>query len=443
MIAVAKKFLYAVPFTVAIVCATLYYPYIGGKALFFRFIIEATTLLIMIAWAQGDLLFKENIRHRSFVVTIGIFLGIFIIATLFGIDPKLSFWSSFERMDGVFQMIHYGILFFLLILLFKKEHEWQKIFFLSVIAGLLVILAVPIITTLHGAPQWDILFSHNRFIGSLGNASYVGSYFLFSFFYIGMLTIHHFQKRKSLLNILFLGICTIIFLIFLILTQTRGAVLGLGAGIMATLFFLLFSGQKKVKSISQKILLSIIGISVLISAGSFFLPKNYCPICQRFITLSPTDNTNKPRILIWQTALESIKDHPLLGWGPENFYAAFNARFNPNHFNPQNPEGSEIRVDRPHNIYLQYFVDAGIIGFLSFIALFVILYKDLFTLLKKKNVLPVAVLYQAAIIFGFSIAYLVSAFFSVEALPTTFNLFIFFAFCSWFFYHYNQNPDTI
>lgn len=71
------------------------------------------------------------------------------------------------------------------------------------------------------------------------------------------------------------------------------------------------------------------------------------------------------RIMIWQSSWKMITDHPLLGIGPGNFqttYLAYQQYF---------PTYLEWAVPHPHNLYLSFWLQTGIIGLIGFILLVV------------------------------------------------------------------------
>jgi O-antigen ligase len=434
-----KALLYIVPFTVIVFTPNLYYPYVTGKAFFFRLIIEAALLLLFMAYAQAaPLAFKKALRS-PLTIPIGIFLGITLIATIFGIDPSLSFWGSFERSEGVFQLLHYGALYFMLLMFFTEFSDWKKLFIYSFITGIITLIGVQFTSLFFDHIDPSIVMKDGRFIGTLGNATYVGIYFMFMIGYIAILfsdTVASRAARSTQGMLIGLAIISLAFIVF---SQTRSAMLGLVAGTVAAIAFLLFRGDRKTRKISMIGLSIIITGAILVGAAGTMLPEKYCSLCHRFANLSPSAGANQPRLWIWQTALEGAKERPILGWGSESFYAVFNQNFDTRHFNP-NATTSETRIDRVHNIFLQYLVDTGILGLLSFLAIFGTLY---FHLLKRKiKELPIQLVYTAASLIGLSVAFLVAGFFSVESISMMIHLFIFLAFSSWFIETHIRTKQT-
>jgi FimV-like protein len=93
-------------------------------------------------------------------------------------------------------------------------------------------------------------------------------------------------------------------------------------------------------------------------------------------------------------ALEGIKERPLFGWGQENFNYVFNKNYDPRMY------AQEQWFDRTHNIFLDWLIAGGIIGFISYISIYFAL---LYCLWKKENQMTVV---EKALITGMISAYL-------------------------------------
>lgn len=82
------------------------------------------------------------------------------------------------------------------------------------------------------------------------------------------------------------------------------------------------------------------------------------------------------RVYLMQTAVQIIKEKPLIGIGMGNWGQVYHERFeadNPNH---------EVNMQSPHNIYLQVWNETGIIGLIGFLSLIGFQLKTLFMSLK-------------------------------------------------------------
>jgi tetratricopeptide (TPR) repeat protein len=65
----------------------------------------------------------------------------------------------------------------------------------------------------------------------------------------------------------------------------------------------------------------------------------------------------------WGMAWEGFKERPLLGWGQGNYEYVFSKHFDPGMY------GEEPWFDRTHNIYFDWLVAGGILGFIAYLLL--------------------------------------------------------------------------
>src|SRR3989338_9229860 len=90
---------YLLPFTLLIVLHNMFFPFISGKGFIFRISIE----LITAAWL-GLLVvdFRKYWPQWSIVsIALTVFVGAIFVTSFFGVDFNNSFWSNFERMEGL------------------------------------------------------------------------------------------------------------------------------------------------------------------------------------------------------------------------------------------------------------------------------------------------------------------------------------------------------
>lgn len=430
-----KFFLYLVPLSVIWVYQGTLFPFIVGKYIFFRTAVALAAIFFVWHWASGAAASarnnaeknaeqrRNNIMRQPLVVAVAVFALIYIISGFLGYNPSASFWSNFERGEGGLQIIQLLIFFSLLILTFKDQESWRKMFIVSIGSAVLVILY----GVAAAAGIGDFVGSGlcSRFAGALGNPAYLGTFLIFSIFYALYLGIQNLQTFK-LLNfetLLWFGLA-FIFAIFLLLSQTRGAVLGLGVGILAFLGYLLFTLPNKKH---RWYILSL--ISILIILGTFAVKYrqsiDLMPFCKeggnRILDISLGAETFQTRLLLWQESFEAFKERPILGWGPENFSAAFEKYYKP-YFTTW--------YDRAHNIFFDYLVMTGALGLLSFIGIFVAYYWQFFKA-GKQEIIPIAnyqSLIARALFFSLPIAYLVQGLVLFDVLSIYINLFMFLAF---------------
>ncbi len=103
----------------------------------------------------------------------------------------------------------------------------------------------------------------------------------------------------------------------------------------------------------------------------------------RITSISLKESTAQTRFWSWQSGLLGWKERPILGWGPENFVLAHAKHFNPRHFTGM---GAETIWDRAHNMVLEALTTMGILGCLSYLSIFIVVYYLLIKRFKEKRI---------------------------------------------------------
>lgn len=454
----SKFFLYVSIFSVLVVMTSAFFPFIGGKTYFFRTAIQLSVIFLLFWWAfeapqrEAWRRCKDMFRKPLFA-SVSIFALVFLLATLFAYDSYYAFWSNFERGEGGLQMIHYYAFFFLLVFLLRERKEWEKLFWLSIIAAVAMIAyglgAAVYFTAQDGsiynpfkfvgpyisqgklaAPTfWGRIFHTDRFQGSLGNPAYAAPYIMFSLFYL--LWLWFSTKGKTLSKGILYGAIGLFFLVFFFAAQTRGAFAGFAAAVF--LFLIVFAFEKKEfrKWLATLIAVLAIGFGLLVRYSNTDFVKNLP--ASRIFQLQTSDQTFQTRLWTWNSAWQGFLEKPLLGWGPENFSAVFDKYFDPRHFVPG--KQTETWFDYAHSIIFDYLAETGILGLLSFLAIFTVFYWEFFKKFKSENKVLKALL--AALPFGYFVQGL--ALFNVFAIYISLLLFMAFACYEFYFAHEHKH----
>ncbi|MDP3934680.1 MAG: O-antigen ligase family protein [Candidatus Giovannonibacteria bacterium] len=344
----------------------LFFPFITGKNFFFRIVVE----ILFALWATAAI-FNKKYRPRPSPIFWAVLatVGVLTLSTIFGENPYRSFWSNYERMEGLVTHLHLLAYFIMLISVFKNETDWRRFFYSSI--------AVSFIITIYSYLQFmgklEIHQSSDRLDATLGNSTYLAIFLIFNIF---LLVYYLFKDERIFARGLFAFILFIeVPIVFL--TATRGAILGLiGGAVLFALLLVWLEGSRRSKVLAS----GIIGIVLALSGAFFvlrntdFIHKNY--VLKRFADISPQEQTVKSRFTIWGMAFEGFKEHPILGWGPENFNLVFNKYYKPQLW-PQEPW-----FDRAHNVIFDWLIHGGILGLLAYLGAFIL---GLYTLWKKQS----------------------------------------------------------
>ena len=445
----SKFFLHASVLAVLVVMTTTFFPFIGGKDYYFRFAIELALISFLLWWAFeadfGAVLRKvQGEFRRPVVIAVSLFVLVFILATIFAYDPHAAFWSNFERGDGGFQVLHYYVFFLLLVILFDTQKDWKTIFRVSLATGVLMILygvladlgiVKSFVGIYGGAPPagWWAPLTQGRFQGSLGNPAYVAPYILFSFFYLAYLWASD-PKRTWLKHAGYIALAAF-FLLFFVLSQTRGALVGLGAAAAAFLIYLAWSFKAWRRWLAPTFIICAIAASLLIYYHDSPFVKKLPG--GRIFDISLSDQTVSTRVWTWGSAWQGFLERPVLGWGPENFTAVFDKYFDPRHYVPG--EQTETWFDRAHSLYFDALAETGILGFISYFSIFAVLFWQLFRRRASEALSPGFQddLIRNGIVLALPIGYLVQGLAIFDVLPIYINLFLFFAFAHFHLTHRN------
>jgi O-antigen ligase len=406
----SRLFIYIALISPIIIDRSLFFPFITGKALFFRLFIELALVAAIGAVVRREIAWetiRKTIKNKVFL-SISIFLGLTFVSSLTAIHPSFAFWSNFERGEGAWQILHYCLLFSLLLIFFRTEGDWRRLIgWQAIISSWVALYAVgqklANATLVHyGAEKAKILTSWiisppigSPLSGSLGNSSYLGGYMLFSAFLTLYLIINTPKGKVRALWMLAFVLQTIMFFN----AKTRGSFVALGAGIVIMLVLWAFRKKRVMKhslALGGTVFLVICGIGYLVLTIKGDALKGL-----------------EPRFWTWGSAISGVIEKPLLGWGTENFPLPFDKYYNPHHY------GIESWFDRAHNAFLEYATSGGILLLLAYLAIFLTLYKGLW---KHENKGP------WPLVMALPAIYIVNGLVLFEILPLYILLFFMLAF---------------
>ena len=391
----------------------LFFPFITGKAFFMRFMIILSTISY-----TGLILIDNNSRPKKSPMLYALlgFMIVLILATLNSVNPTRSMWSNFERMEGLVTMLYMATLFIISASTLRKS-EWSYFMNFSIIISFIVgIQAMSMATQ-----------SADRISGYLGNSSYLGVYALIHVFFglLGASMIFRGNREKELMQIgehapakklnindyLFIAMYLIVVIFnayILFKTGTRGAFVGLVAGLILASVHLVWKEKNKIiRSIATGFLIIVIvSVSFLGIFKHSSMVQNSNQL-SRFAGLATWDfksvlkNQGEARTLIWSMAFDGFKEKPILGWGQDNFGSVFAKYYRPEMY------GQEQWFDRSHDVFMDWLIAGGLLGLLGYLSLFVFaLYflfskKAQFTIIERSVWLGLLVSYFIHNIFVF------------------------------------------
>ncbi len=408
-------------------------------------LIRSLALVMAAAWLvkKAEQIFGRSTRHAArrsnpLALPALILAVVYLLATIFSVAPAISWWGSYQRLQGTFTTFSYLAIFFLAASTLRTRAQFER----AINTALLVSLPI----SLYGLLQhfkldplpWggDVV---QRVAANMGNSIFVAAYlimivplaivrwleslarlegmdrrviyagagallaalaaawayqftlgagFALSLFYLAYL--YALLTRTRLRDALAVAIYTIILaaqFVAIFFTQSRGPWLGLVAALFA--FVLLGALARGARRIALGALaLAVIGGAFLAAfnlPNSPLEPLKRVPYVGRLGQLLETESgTGKVRELIWQGAVQLITPHapiwspttgddafnalrPLIGYGPEAMYVAYNPFYPPDlaHY-----ESRTASPDRSHNETFDALVMTGVFGFAAYIFLF-------------------------------------------------------------------------
>jgi oligosaccharide repeat unit polymerase len=361
--------LFLVPFIAFLVPNAMFFPFISGKGFAFRILVEILFgMTLVLACVDKD--YRPRFSWISSAVLF--FTTAILVADLMGVSVYKSLWSNYERMEGFVLIIHLAMFYFVTSTVLNTKLRWENFINVSIFSS--------VIMSLYGLGQLagiaDIHQGTTRLDATLGNASYLAIYLVFHIFLCLYL---YFGEKVENWKKWTYGSIVVLETIVLYFTATRGAILGLIGGLF--LVGLLMVWKEKQNKALRKWAYGIIGAVAVLIIG-FMLVRNVPAVknnivLSRFTTLSFAEFKTQGRSYVWPMALKGFSERPVFGWGQENFNFVFNKYYDPGMF------GQEEWFDRTHDIFLDWLIAGGIVGFLSYASLYIALFYYIWR--KKSN----------------------------------------------------------
>lgn len=391
-----------------IIWPTFFFPYITPRTVFFRTVVDLVVGIFVYLVATRE---HESVARRdSFLWAFLAFTIASGLAAVVSSAPNRAMFGDFERMGGVWALLHY-LLYYVMLRTFFGAREWKYFLRASVVVSAVVslIAMVQYFVAFAGTPLAGTFYS--AVFATIGNPGMLGMYL---FFGVGFAAYLAFTAQDRRIQILFALVALIDFY-GIILSQNRTTVLGVVVALATGALAYAVVGSRYrslvlTLAFATAALFST-GLAVAIKAPNSAVAKQLPGIFNRAAqtTMAGPDAI---RFLQWRAAVEGFRDHPLVGYGPENFHLAWSAHFQPALYG----KITEERLDRTHNAYLEVLSTTGLIGTIAFIALWVALFAAVWKSGKEKRISPAAFSFFLALFSGYAVI-LVFWFFDINSVP--------------------------
>ena len=212
--------------------------------------------------------------------------------------------------------------------------------------------------------SWHRNKAFDSISGSMGHKNLLASihFLILPFIIYSIISTNKFLKYFSY-------ICLFFSLIIFFQTQSRAVI---GALLISSISYLLFSKISK-----KRLIISLKYIASIVIVGFLFLYSiNRIDSFKQEITKN-IDFTTSQRFSLYKSSIKLISDNLIFGVGPANWrikiweYGLYNNTF------------GDSFAQRPHNDFLWFFSEGGLVVGISFLLLFLILLRDSFWLSKN------------------------------------------------------------
>ncbi len=348
---------------------------------------------------EGQTWFRAILRTP--LIPQALLLGaIFIISTIFSVTPNTSLWGSYQRLQGTYTLLSYLVIFSGLVATLRRREQIDRLITTLILSSLPVVF--------YGFLQRyeldPIAWGGNtttRIAANMGNSIFIAAYLIMVWPLTVMRAIGAFRSiLKSEQRLIFQIVRATFYLSLTILqpvamyfSGSRGPLLGFGASalFLLMLYFMLMVPKP---SLRRAVVTGVLVLGILGAVGLLLLNLENGPLqglresklLGRFaLLLNPESNSALVREFIWEGAANLVAPHPpisypdgstdafnflrpLIGYGPESMYVAFNPFYVPDLGHVEKRNASP---DRSHNETWDSLVITGVIGFLIYSILFI------------------------------------------------------------------------
>jgi len=363
------------------------FPYLVGKGLLFRCIVE----VVFVAWTILAVLNPVYRPRPSLLLgLLAVALGIALVSALLGVSVIRSLFSTYERLGGVLEQAHWFAFTIVLVSVVRVTH-WHLLLKANVVVGMVIALWAVGQHLDVEALLWEwSKEGYGRITATLGNPIHLGAYVLVNsvvaagFFMesltkaaststdgeglrSGMSGAVNFRTVLPWCSTLFWGFCALFGAWVVTLTAARSAFLGLIAGFaaVAVLFAYLERGRVRLAVGTAAGLLAAAAVVFALLVATFEAApdrqraRSANPLVDR--TLAFSKRTVETRLAAWDAAVKGFVERPLLGWGPENYVVVLGRH--------GSQMGADMRIhDNAHGRLAEELATKGALGVISYLA---------------------------------------------------------------------------
>ena len=342
---ITRFFIFAALLSPVISSNYFLFPYMQPAVFLFQTFILLAAISLCVLFALNST-YRPPINNLTIVITV--FFAIQLLLVFTGVNPLKSFGGSVERLDGVWNILHYWLFMIVTLSVFRDLKEIKKLIIFSMLVSLFGSLRYLIFYALHLTKYPTYPFGNPGFF-----ANYIMPHIPLALWVL--------ITAKSREIRIFLGAFIIMQTAVVINTGNRAVFLGLMSMVFMLGIYFIFQYKKLRKIIAGGLILVFVSFGLLVAfRNTPTIQKIY--FLQKITDWSLHSETVVKRLSIWNMAINAIKEKPVFGWGRENFNNVFAKHYDPKFYNFNS---SEQWIDRSHNVILDELVFGGIVGGLA------------------------------------------------------------------------------
>ncbi len=379
---------------------SLFFPYIVGKALYTRLLIEVALVL----WLALAFWYPSYRPPRSWLLAaFAVYVLIALLASLTGVSAQRSIWSTYERMQGWIDLAHWLAFAVVAVSVFRSFRDWRTILNINLAVGL--VLGLLGLAEMNDLNLLSYLEKTGRLNITFGNPTFVGAYMLVNALMAAAFLAHSLSTPKpsvpersrraerarrrtqarsspqppiSLVTLMrvFWVVVIALDLVMVYQSGTRGAVLGLAAAL--ALFLVAYALWGKLRRVRIAAIALAVFLVLLVALVPAFLAvrdtetfRNLVgsnTTLSRLASIGPDDSSVRSRINSATVGFNGFTERPLLGWGPDNYTAAYDR-----HLTARAVAYSTESFDQAHNKVIEELVTKGLLGLAGYLAIWLVL----------------------------------------------------------------------
>lgn len=363
-----------------LVVSGMFFPYVVPRNILFRVAVELATSVLVVRLALGKA--RLDLRREHIFIALGAFVVAMTISAVVSPAPNHSLFGDFERMGGVWAWLHFALFFFLVRTL--EEPYLHLVLHIAV--------AVSVGVAVHAI--LGSCFSIAAPLTIIGNSGLLGGYLLMA---IALsLWLANDGVRFRWLYVVPVGVLYGALLI----AGNRSSVLGLaiggivGAGFIASR--LRGAGRWIPVMLVGGVLSATIALAALVGKSGSSCRLGTAPTVVHRIAATDFEGADASRTIQWNAAVAGFLDRPIAGFGPENHHLVWSS-----HFDPRSETLGADVFDRVHNQFLETLATTGLIGTLTFLALWLAIGYTLYRAFSERRL----TVYEVAVLGGAHVAY--------------------------------------